>query len=157
MIIGSLNQLKTLSPVTPWIQSIKALEALTLDSNEGISNISGNDHFINVHSYSTRKREDCRFENHQRTIDLQFIIEGRETIDITPIGNLEADGDYDEANDFQFHSMLAPNKYSSIELTPGLVAIFFPEDPHRPQIAYKKKSVFLRKAVVKLPIALIES
>ena len=74
-----------------------------------------------------------KFECHNKNIDIQFCIRGKETIGWKPRGNCsQPKGEYNADKDVCFYDD-APDMY--FQLTNGQFAIFFPEDVHAPMIA----------------------
>jgi len=90
----------------------------------------------------------AKFECHDKNIDIQFCIKGRETIGWKPRQNCTAPkGEYNPEKDVSFFSDV-PDMYFG--LTNGQFAIFFPEDVHAPMIAVDEDSI--RKLVIKVKI-----
>ncbi len=104
-----------------------------------------------------------RFENHRKYIDVQFIVAGGERIFWTkpqPVGALDA---YNEAKDIEFFEAVDPlRNASSVLLTTGMFAIFYPSDWHMPGITPEAclvgnegkpaKPETVQKIVVKVPV-----
>ena len=159
MIFGRINQshsYRALLEHPVWQTAFSALDTLTVDTPLGITELNGEKQYLNVHEYETLPREECRFEHHRHTVDLQYIIAGGERIDWAPTWELEPDGDYLDHKDFQY---LQPpggqaSDLSNVYLTAGYFAIFYPSDAHRPKIndgIYKG----VYKAVVKIDLSLL--
>ena len=88
------------------------------------------------------------FECHDKNIDIQVCIRGKETIGWKPRHNCTAPkGDYNTEKDVSFFNDV-PDMY--FQLTNGQFAIFFPEDVHAPMIAGDDNSI--RKLVIKVAI-----
>ena len=159
MIFGHITHsqsYRALLDIPAWQTAFDALSELSSDSPLGITELKGTRQILNVHEYETLPREECRFEHHHHTVDLQYIISGGERIDWAPAWELEPDGDYLEHKDFQY--LLPPagpaDELSNIHLTAGYFAIFFPADAHRPKISDGvHKGVY--KAVVKIDLSLL--
>jgi biofilm protein TabA len=89
-----------------------------------------------------------KFECHDKHIDIQFCISGRETIGWKPRGScLAPKGEYNPEKDVQLYND-APDTYFT--LTDGQFAIFFPEDVHAPMIAVNEDPI--KKIVIKVKI-----
>ena len=99
--------------------------------------------------YNTKNIEDCFFESHRQYIDVQFILEGEEIIEVSDINNLEIDFEYD--NDMDLLKYQSSSNSSSIKLKKGDVAIFYPGDAHMPCIQLNK-IVKVVKTVVKVTV-----
>ena len=161
MIFGHINHsqsYKALLAQPAWKIAFDALSKINDQSSLGISELNGPKQILNIHEYETLPRNKCKIEHHHHTIDLQYIISGGECIDWAPAWELNPDGDYLERKDFQY---LQPpsstsNQLTSIHLTAGYFAIFFPTDAHRPKIN-DAIHTGVYKAVVKIDASLIQS
>ncbi len=105
-----------------------------------------------VADYETTPGEGKKFEAHRRFIDIQLLVTGEEIIDVAP---LELEGiplatPYDDENDIAFYG--DPPRWSSLAMAPGLFAVFYPDDAHRPGNALPSGPKPVRKAVVKIPV-----
>ena len=90
----------------------------------------------------------AKFECHDKNIDIQLCIHGKETIGWKPRQSCTAPkGEYNPEKDVSFYSDV-PDMY--FQLTDGQFAIFFPEDVHAPMIAVDEKPI--RKLVIKVKI-----
>ena len=90
----------------------------------------------------------AKFECHDKNIDIQICIRGKETIGWKPRHNCTAPkGEYNPEKDVSFFSDV-PDMY--FQLTDGQFAIFYPEDVHAPMIAVDDKPI--KKLVMKVKI-----
>lgn len=117
--------------------------------------IDGDDIFANVLEFNTAPAGDKQAEVHQDYIDIQCLIYGEERIQFcneSP-NNLPAT-DYDAENDFYLVGNMT--NASEVVLQPGMFAVFFPGEPHKPgcEIAQPKK---LKKVVIKLHKRLLDN
>lgn len=143
----------------PFIQSPVLIRSLlwvsgnALSAAEGIHELGEPGWYVNVHGYSTQARELCTWENHPATIDLQFIIEGIEGIDITPVGTLGEPTSFKPESDTQkFAANPAPA--TQLILRAGEFVFLMPGEAHRPKVAVEGP-VQLKKLVVKIPAKLL--
>ena len=89
-----------------------------------------------------------KFECHDKNIDIQLCIKGKETIGWKPRNHCTAPkGEYNPEKDVSFFNDV-PDMYFG--LTNGQFAIFFPEDVHAPMIAADEHTI--RKLVIKVKI-----
>ncbi len=100
------------------------------DQQDGKHPIEGNNLFYIVQRYQTKPLTEGKFEAHKKYIDIQYLVSGEEIIGYTPLDNLEIVEPYNEQNDCAFYK--APEKITTLFLTPGSFAIFFPHDAHMP-------------------------
>lgn len=90
----------------------------------------------------------AKFECHDKNIDIQICIRGKETIGWKPRHSCTAPkGEYNPEKDVSFFSDV-PDMY--FQLTDGQFAIFYPEDVHAPMIAVDDKPI--KKLVMKVKI-----
>lgn len=118
---------------------LNAFEKIDLDNkNFGLEQV-----------YHSKERDNCFFESHRKYIDVQFILEGEETIEVVDIDNLHVNFQYNEEMDLIKYN---DNQNASIvKLKKGDVAIFYPKDAHMPCVQLNK-SVKVVKSVVKVKV-----
>jgi len=97
--------------------------------------------------YNSKERENCFFESHKQYIDVQFILEGEEIIEVANSSELSIDMPYSNEMDLMKYTMT--NNSSIAKLKKGDVAIFYPEDAHMPCVTLNK-SLKVVKTVVKV-------
>lgn len=108
--------------------------------------IKGDDVFAIVMEYNTKSSSACKLEAHKKYIDVQYVIDGVELINITTLKNQIPSSPYNEEKDVVFYS--EPDSLP-IKLEAGMFAIFFPNDIHAPGIKYNA-SRKVKKVVVKV-------
>lgn len=118
---------------------VNAFEKVDLDENNfGLEQV-----------YHSKERENCFFESHRQYIDVQFILEGEEIIEVADIDNLVVNFTYNQDMDLVKYN---DNKNASlIKLQKGDVAIFYPKDGHMPCVKLNE-SVKVVKTVVKVKV-----
>ncbi len=109
-----------------WLENWKPSHAL------GIDKIKGDLLFANLHAYDTKEISDCKWETHKVTIDLQVVLSGGELVDFLPESELVQKGEYDAEKERCLYG--SAESRSQIHLTAGRFAVFWPGEPHRPQI-----------------------
>jgi len=122
----------------------KRLLALSLDSFVKVPLDANNFGLEQV--YNSKERDQCFFESHKQYIDVQFILEGEEIIEVAQTQDLVTNMSYSEEMDLIKYE---DSKGSSIRLQKGDVAIFYPEDAHMPCLKIEN-SVKVVKTVVKV-------
>lgn len=105
--------------------------------------------FAMEQAYDTKTVDAGRFEAHERHIDLQAIVSGREIIRVTGLAGLEVTENAFEDRDVCFFSD-TPHA-SEWRLKSGEVAVFFPTDVHMPSLIDGESSR-VQKTVVKVVI-----
>ncbi len=112
----------------------------------GRHEFDGDNIFVIVHDYITKKHDACRLEAHHKYIDVQYIVKGREWIGYTPYSGQTPVTDYDEKNDCVSFNEIT----SFIKFQKGMFAIFLPTDLHMPGTDETPGEV--RKVVVKVKV-----
>ncbi len=94
----------------------------------------------------TTEESIAKFECHEKHIDIQLCINGKEQIGWKPRQScIQPKGDYDQEKDVSFYND-APDMY--FQLSNNQFAIFFPEDVHAPMIGEDR----IKKMVIKVKI-----
>ena len=108
----------------------------------------GGDMYAAVSEYDTKDREGSLFEAHKKYIDIQYIIIGKEVMDVAPLTSMTVTKPYDAANEAMFGTVTGFTEHKAM---PGRFFIFFPADAHRPSMKDGNDSMTVRKIVVKVP------
>lgn len=119
------------------------LAALPLGEHE----ILGRDVFAIVSEYSPKVHEDCLFENHQKYIDLQYVVSGEELMGVTTPDKVVPVVEHDQAKDIRFFAGDAQAEY--VTASAETFFVFFPSDIHRPSMK-SKEGITVKKVVVKV-------
>lgn len=117
---------------------LKSLPIGRIDLNEDV--------YAAVSEYETKNPEDAKYESHQKYIDLQYVISGKEIIGLTNESEIKVISPYDENKDIAFYDFEGGKMLSA---TPDSYFIFFPHDKHRPCIKTEGADN-VRKLVVKI-------
>ena len=105
--------------------------------------------YATVSEYLPKDREGMLFEAHKQYIDIQYIIAGKELIDVAPLKNTTITKPYNAEGDAMFGTVTG---FSALKATPGRFFVFFPNDAHRPGMKDGDENITVRKIVVKLPV-----
>lgn len=108
--------------------------------------------YANVETYISEPREERRFENHRKYIDVQIIIEGEEFIELFPVNEFSEDSLYDDEKDISFFSNNEVG--NKIKLSKGDSLVIFPGQAHMPCVQ-TDVSAKVKKAVIKIPIGVM--
>ena len=103
--------------------------------------------FVLEQAYQTKPRVAGRLEAHKRHVDLQAIVVGNETIEVTTAEGLTLTEDALAERDVCFFADAA--EVSLWRMRTGEVAVFFPEDVHKPSLE-TSGPILVHKAVVKV-------
>lgn len=108
--------------------------------------------FCLLQEFTTEPAADRLAESHFQYVDIQYLLQGEETIGVARGSRRNTViEDKREQHDIVFYRETQNENF--ISLTPGMFAIFFPEDLHRPCCQSNGPS-FIRKAVIKIHISL---
>ncbi len=110
--------------------------------------INGKELYASVQEYTTKNAEDCKSEGHRNYIDIQYIVSGVEAMEVFSISKAVHNSDYNDVKDVEFYEHCADAAVCNV--SSGEYAIFFPEDIHRPGMAYKGINSPVKKIVVKV-------
>ncbi len=147
MIIDSLNNLEKYVALNPLFQDVvNYIKSNDLNAKEeGKELIKGSDLFVNFNTAKGKTKEEARLETHDKMIDIQIPLNCEETYGYTPRTELP-EQTYNAEKDITFYDGLAQQYVTA---TPGMFAIFFPQDGHAPCISEQqaiKKVIFKVKA-----------
>ena len=137
-----------------WRMVFEFLSSVDEDVATGRHELLGDDVFANVMNYQTMSPSEQIIEAHEKYLDVQVVLTGREMIHVYPATQLAVDKPFDKMQDVVFykHNGLVPHQ---IELTPGTFAVFYPENAHSPGLIYDQQSESVKKVVVKVSCALM--
>ncbi len=131
-----------------WDKAFGFLSSHDLQELEpGRHDIDGDDLYAMVSEYTTVGENEKHFEAHRKYIDIQYVIEGREKIDISPLADtVRTIQPYDPQKDIGFYEIRPVQGYTA---TPASFFIFFPSDAHKPGIKAGEAGN-VKKLVIKL-------
>lgn len=119
------------------------LSKLPLGRNE----IDGEDVYANVLEYDTVPTTEKELEAHRDYYDVQFVVSGEELLQYAPCDGLATVQPYDAKDDYCL--LKTPEPVTSIALHASELAVFAPEDAHKPGCTLNE-STHVRKVVVKV-------
>lgn len=149
MIIGSLKNTERVEGLAPrfkkifdYLKSHDLTEVLP-----GKIDLDGEYAWISVSEVQGKPQASAKLETHDKYIDIQLPLKGRETFGWQAREDLkqEQDGGYNEEKDITFY---ADESRLYFTLQPGDFGIFFPEDGHAPCIGEGT----IKKVVVKVKV-----
>jgi YhcH/YjgK/YiaL family protein len=150
MIVESIVDLKSYACIGPKIA--RAVEWLGRMRNETC--VPGQRYEIAAgvyalcSEYETKVIEAAKYESHRQYIDIQCLLSGREFVDVTETRLLKVTEAYDPEKDIAFHE---DGEGHRVRLVPGIAAVLFPRDAHRPSVAVAKGER-VKKIVVKISV-----
>ena len=149
MIKDKLKNAKTYYNLSEYLKKgFNWLESTDLKTlPDGKYEIDGTKVYASVQTYETKT--DAKYESHQNYIDIQYMIKGSEKIGVTDLSNCTTCIEYDSERDLEFYDINCQEEY--IELPEGTFVVFYPQDAHKPSIAFDKPSI-VKKVVVKVTV-----
>lgn len=115
----------------------------------GSISLDGSEVIANIQHYNTLDAETLKFETHDKFIDIQFVISGKEMFGFVSREGLMVATSYDEQNDICFYE--EPNESSRILLLPGDYVVVAPEDAHKPRCRADETTA-VKKVVIKVRV-----
>ena len=125
------------------------VRGLSASAEEKKYTLNGEQLFATVMSYETKEPGDCAVESHEKYIDIQLMLWGREELDAFPAESLRPTGPYDAKRDLRFYE---PPKAIPVgcRMEPGFFALLLPHDAHRSQKISDNGKEVVKKVVVKV-------
>ena len=132
-----------------WQKAFQYLKKTDL-TNAGLGKtaLEGESLFASVAEYLPKNKEEVRYESHEKYIDIQYVISGKELMGITTRDKVIVDEDYNEEKDIVFYKSESGDYRLA---TPRNFLVFFPDDMHRPSVS-TGDSVLVKKVVVKVKV-----
>jgi YhcH/YjgK/YiaL family protein len=131
---------------------LKKLSTKTFDGvkpGQPVKDEFGGKNIFALHQvYLPKDPSQGKLEGHKAYIDIQFIFSGTEMIYLAQRKDCRKETPYNKKKDIQFFKAKA---WSVLELKPGMVAIFYPQDIHAPSLSAGAKGI-IRKSVVKVAL-----
>jgi len=151
MIIDQIGHWKKYFQNPVWESVFAELAALNENTEEREKKILGDDVILKVFSYETLDPRDDQVcpESHRIYLDIHTTIINAERIDWYPASQLTVTRPYDAVEDEISYAKPAA-ACASLLLTPGLFALFGPDDAHRPRLFLPDKPKQVKKAVMKI-------
>jgi biofilm protein TabA len=133
--------------LTPGSPEAARIAAVPVGKTERVE--LGRDVFALEQAYEAKPPAEGKWEAHERHVDVQVVVTGRELMGVIDVSGLTLTEDYRAERDLMF---FAPTEGgSTLQVGPGGVAVFFPVDAHMPSLA-DGAPVVVRKTVVKVPV-----
>ena len=131
-----------------YAKAVDFLQNTDLEALEpGKYEIDGKNVYANVMSYTTIPWEEAKYEAHENYTDIQYIIEGAETMTYAPVDELTVKVPYNPEKDVVFFDNSNPGL--KVTAKGGEYMIFNPWDGHKPKAAAGEPAP-VKKVVVKI-------
>ena len=111
--------------------------------------IDGDNVYALVQDYLSKNEEAANFEAHRKYADIQYVINGVEMMETTPLSMKKAEvTPYNAASDIEYMTV---TQKTSIKATSERFFMFFPSDSHRPGMK-AGENTRIRKVVIKVKL-----
>lgn len=104
--------------------------------------------YLLIQQYNTYKQDKMFWEAHRDHIDVQYIIDGEETMGYAPVSELTVTGDFLDTKDVL---VLEGNGKLFFTMQKGDFVVFYPQDAHMPCLTLREPEM-VKKAVVKIRV-----
>jgi YhcH/YjgK/YiaL family protein len=132
-----------------WEKVIWFLKNTDLDTlSPGKHAIDGENAYASVTEAPSKDLSKATWESHKKYIDLQYVIKGKEQIEVANAETATVIKPYDAAKDIANYT--AEGTFYVAE--PGTFFLFFPQDAHRPNIKVAGYEI-VKKLVIKIRVA----
>ena len=101
-----------------------------------------------VSEYETQDQDKGLYECHQKMIDIQYPITGLEKVIWAERSGMEIVQNYDQTTDREYYK--EPLRTAGCIIGDGNFIIFFPGEPHNPQLAAFGDEQFIKKVTIKI-------
>lgn len=132
-----------------WKVAFEFLKRKDLNSLAiGRYDLSDDGTYATVSEYETKEHETARYEAHRKYIDIQYVCEGDEFIELLSLDQIIESQDYDEKADIMFfYGKPGERLHANREH----FFVFFPNDAHKPCLKIGTPNK-VRKVVIKIPV-----
>lgn len=146
MVVDKLENLEKYVSLNPlFAQAVEFLKSTDLDAHEiGKMTLKEGELMVNFSQTRPKTKEEAKLETHNQFIDIQIPLSGVEVMGYTPRTDLPEE-EYNAEKDITFYKGLAKDY---LTITPGMFAIFFPQDGHAPGVT----SDGVKKVIVKVRV-----
>ncbi len=148
MIYDHINNISLYKGLSPALDV--GLEYISQVTNSVVNGVFFLEHDVKVivSEYTTKQRNENGYEAHRKYVDIQFPIDGVESVKCCPIESLEATTVYNEENDY---ILFADRDGTTLTIGNGYFLVLFPDDGHMPQLCVDKPEP-IKKITLKVPV-----
>ena len=116
-----------------WREAFDFIASVNIYTEEKKYFLRGDEMFAMVQGYETKPILEGDIEIHRRYADIHSLILGNESVYYSPIKLLEQKQDFTPTSDDVLYSF-QQDQSIPFHLSPGIFALFFPEEGHMPAI-----------------------
>lgn len=146
MIVCPFKDLGRYAPLIPGLEeAMKAIADMT-EWVPGVIQLSGGNRIL-VQEGTTKPVEGRTCEAHRKYLDVQYIVEGEETVGWAPLETMTLEGEFNEEKDIGRYA----GPVDCMRIGAGYCYVVFPEDAHLPGSHLDTPHAF-KKLVLKLKV-----
>ena len=146
MILCPWKDLHRYASVLPGLEeAVKLLN--NLEDLAPATHLLSNGNKVLIQQGVTKNADGALAEAHREYLDIQYILEGQETVGWAPLEALTLEGEFDTTKDKGKYS----GAFDFVTVRAGYCYVVFPEDGHMPGVHLDTPAEF-KKAVVKLKV-----
>lgn len=146
MIVCPFADLNRYAPLIPGLEEAMQAVAELTDWTPRTIPLSGGNKIL-VQQAVTRSVADGKIEAHRNYLDIQYIVEGEETMGWAPLNTLTPKDAFNTEKDVGFYT----GSVDFVRIGAGHCYVVFPEDAHMPGV-YLDQPCNIRKLVLKLKV-----
>lgn len=148
MIIDKIENTKLYTQIPDCV--CEFLKTLSKDTPCGRYNLSDTD-YVNIEEYPTKTISDAKFETHDKYIDIQLLLSGKERIYLDSRDGLKEANPYNPEKDITFYTDDI-NFSDYVTLDGTNFVMIYPHEAHAPQVSNDNIPHNVKKVVFKLKI-----
>ena len=146
MIVCPYKDLERYAPIIPGLEeAMKAIAAME-GWNPGTIPLLGGNRIL-VQEGTTKPASEKLCEAHQKYLDVQYIVEGEETVGWAPLDTLTLSGEFNTEKDIGRYA----GPVDFMRIGAGYCYVVYPEDAHMPGVHLDQPHNF-KKLVLKLKV-----
>ena len=111
-------------------EAVKFILELDLTDKPCGKYIVDEDFYYLIQEYETKYPNQGRYEAHENYVDIQYIVEGTERMEVADVEGLVVETPYNPEKDVVFFK--DPKKWTTYVVEQGEYLVFYPEDAHKP-------------------------
>jgi YhcH/YjgK/YiaL family protein len=112
--------------------------------------IHGKDLYVRVQSYEPKHKDENKFETHVVHADVQYVVQGRELVQIAKLSELTPTMEHDIEKDYRLYTLNGSKHCTDLAINTGDFALFLPGEAHRPSCKLGDEIVTVKKLVFKI-------
>lgn len=114
-------------------EAVEVIKSVKFEEMELGKHVINDELYLLIQEYESKDINVARYEAHKNYVDIQYVVDGKESIYIAPVSVMEVTEPYSEEKDVVFFENI--DRAATAVLTSGGYVILYPEDAHKPGVA----------------------